>query len=137
MSVQRVPKDAVALTPVTPYTHEQDLPHFNLTILQLTKYTYIVNLRLQERILDIPRRVQEGEHESHQLNFSDEFELVRRRAYFKHELNQQVAGSTKATGLLGDKMEIVDDVFDDIFRKHSESHRHLLWQRDSADISSP
>ena len=40
----------------------------------------------------------------------------------------------KAIGLLGNKMEIVDDVFDNIFRKYSECHGHLLWQRDSADI---
>jgi hypothetical protein len=41
---------------------------------------------------------------------------------------------TATLGLLSDEMEIVDDVFDDIFRKDPESHGHLLWQRYSAHV---
>lgn len=41
--------------------------------------TYIVDFGLQERILDVPRRGQKGEHESHEFQFSRQLEFIRCR----------------------------------------------------------
>ena len=77
MSVQKVPQDAVPLISEAPYAHEQHLLNFNHIGLAKTDLTYVINLRFQERILDIPRRVQESKHKGHEFDFTGEFEFVR------------------------------------------------------------